>query len=174
MSERQPSPEDVLPQGLLPDFVSRLKLLSDDDWARCASRVPELSGDSASALVARAERFASSLPSRVPAFFKLGLGLWHAVRSEFPRTPDHRRVAVGNAAGEALRQVYDDLSAALEGRRVAYPGVVAAIESVFVDLGAQSSPVDDAFVQRYAFIEPEIPYASLRPSKEAGGAGGEP
>lgn len=167
--------ESPLLQSLLPEFVRRLRGLSEADWATLAREVPELEGDSAAALLARGRRVANGLPTFLPAMVRAGLGTLHAMRSEFagPVPAAWRRAVASEPAGAPeVFEAAEELQRLLAPRRQTHPGVVAAIEGIYGHLMVPTVINDPEVLKRYTFLERTIPYASLRAERADGAAEG--
>lgn len=161
-----PTPLADLPfeRCVLPDFVRRLAALPPEAWDRLAAKVPELNGDSAKALWARAERFADGLPAPTPRLLARGLGLFHAVRSEFAPSgpPPTTRLHHGGLPPE-IAVALNSLVAHARTHRPRYPGVAVALEAVAPLLMAAPNADVGAVPALYEFLDDEIPFSSLQP-----------
>ncbi len=152
---------------VLPDFVRRLSALDEAAWGRMAARTPELAGDSAHALLARAATLADGLPPLVPQPLRAAIGFFQAVRAEF-RTPvaeplPRPRLAAGvdRPVQRAMSDAVSDLRQLLRRHQQSHPGVVANIEAI---VGSLIHPRLLPLAERerlYAVLEPEIPFGSL-------------
>jgi hypothetical protein len=157
---------------LVADFAARVQALPPDAWLRMSGRVPELEGDRISALLARSGRLSDAIGDAVPAIPRLlskpfmVLGQLAAefrtpgstsrrgrrTRGRSPLTPTQRRRA------EVLLQ----LTELLDLKRSDHPGVVAAFQAIMVAMPMRERIAPGEFKRLYAFVEPEIPFESLK------------